>query len=249
MADEWLSDAMLNELPVSARLRVSAAAREDLALLTELVKDGNPTPDVVHLEAGQALAVLPGFRSSDLPDRLFRMAPVGVGGRLSALARTRAVRVGDGRLVVEVVLPVVGPDTGTAFSARVAPAESTGVAGSDGVAGSAGSAGVAVPASATTEVGEQRSTTTATVDLTELAAGGDGPWRVLLAGEIEAGPFDVRVPGPREDVVSRFWHRGRPARVVVGRAAQGRDLEIRVEPIPAREVASAALRRVRRRRG
>ncbi len=121
MADEWLSDAMLDELPVSARLRVSAAAREDLALLTELVKDGNPTPDVVHLEDRQALAVLPGFRTSDLPDRLFRMAPIGVGGRLSTLARTRSVSVEDGRLLVEVVLPVVGPDAETAFSARVEP--------------------------------------------------------------------------------------------------------------------------------
>jgi hypothetical protein len=102
---------------------------------------------------------------------------------------------------------------------------------------------------ATTEVGEQRSTVTVTLDLAALAAAGDGPWRMLLGGEIEAGPFDVRVPGPRDEVVSRFWHRGRPARIVVGRAAQGRDLEIRVEAIPPRAVASGVLSRVRRRRG
>jgi hypothetical protein len=168
------------------------------------------------------------------------------------------VRVGDGRLVVEVVLPVVGPETGTAFSARVAPADSAGSAGSAGsVEGEAASTRLwsatstpttpSITASATTDVGEQRSTITVTVDLSTLAAAGDGPWRMLLAGEIEAGPFDVRVPGPREEVVSRFWHRGRPARIVVGRAAQGRDLEIRVDAIPAREVASAVLRRARRR--
>lgn len=257
MADEWLSDAMLDELPVSARLRVSAAAREDLALLTELVKDGNPTPDVVHLEDRQALAVLPGFRSSDLPDRLFRMAPIGVGGRLSALARTRSVTVEGGRLLVQVVLPVVGPDAEAAFSARVEPvgaasapsaaAPAAAPAAASGPAGSsaAGSGTPGLSATASTQVGE-RSVTTVAVDLAALAAAGDGPCRLTLTGAIEAGPFDVRVPAPKDEFVSRFWHHARPHRVYVSKAVKGKDLEVRVEPVPPREVASAVVRRVRR---
>ncbi len=234
MAEEWLTDAMLAELPVSARLRVSAAAREDLSLLTELVKDGSPSPDVVHLEAGQALAVLPGFRSSELPDHLYRMAPVGVGGRLSALARLREVRAAGKDLVVEVALPVTGPDAESALSARLTPPDRT-----------TADAAVRTVTTATA----RRARTAVTVDLAALAADGRGPWRLVLEGRVEAGPFEIRVPGPKHEVVSRFWHRGRPHRVRVARPSEDKGLELRLETIPAREVVSAALRRLRRTQG
>jgi glycosyltransferase involved in cell wall biosynthesis len=231
MAEEYLQDAMLEELPVSARLRVAAAAREDLALLSELVRDGEAKPDVVHLEDGHALAVLPGFRTSGLPDDLYRMAPVGVRGRLNALARPGEVRVDGDLLRVEVTLPVVGPDVPGAFTARV-----------EGTSGE----GQPQPAEAVTRPGHGTATTAISVDLARIAGAAAGPCRLRLAGEVMTGPYEVRVPGPEQPVVSRFWRRGRPHRVSVATTARGRDLEIRVHPLPVLEVAAAGLRRLRR---
>lgn len=225
MADEWLTDAMLAELPVSARLRVSAAAREDLALLTELVEDGDPNPVAVHLEDGHALAVLPGFRSSELPDELYRMAPVGVGGRLTALAELRDVRAQGRRLRVEIDLPVTGPEATTAFCARLEPALDA--------------------ARVATTPADGAATTTVTVDLAALAGSSSDPRRLLLLGRVETGAFEVRVPGPRDELVSRFWHGGRPHRARIARTRKGKGLEIRVERIGAREVVAAGLRRFR----
>jgi poly(ribitol-phosphate) beta-N-acetylglucosaminyltransferase len=226
MADEWLHDAMLDELPVSARLRVSAAAREDLALLTELVQEENAHADLIQLEDGHALAVLPGFRSSDLPDRLYRMVLVGVEGRLNKLARLGAVRVEDDRLLVDVVLPVVGPDATSTFWASLDPA------------------GPALET--TTRPGEGSATVTIGVDLGVVASSGDGPWRLMLHGEVEAGPFGVRVPAPQDDVVGRFWHGARPHRVTVAKPRKGKGMTLSVAPLPPREVGSALLRRLRR---
>jgi poly(ribitol-phosphate) beta-N-acetylglucosaminyltransferase len=226
MAEEWLHDAMLDELPVSARLRVSAAAREDLALLSELVQEENTHTDLIHLEGGHALAVLPGFRSSDLPDRLFRMALVGVEGRLNKLARPGAVRVEEGRLLVDVVLPVVGPDAASTFWASLDPAG---------------------PALETTTRSDERSATvTIAVDLGVVASSGDGPWRLVLHGEIDAGPVDVRVPAPEDDVVARFRHGARPHRLTAARARKGKVLSLSVEPVAPREVVSSLLRSLRR---
>jgi poly(ribitol-phosphate) beta-N-acetylglucosaminyltransferase len=226
MVDEWLHDAMLDELPVSARLRVSAAAREDLALLSELVQEEHAHVDLVHFEGGHALAVLPGFGSSDLPERLYRMALPGVAGRLSALARLGAVRLEESRLIVDVVLPVVGPDAASTFWASLDPAG---------------------PALETTTCpGERSATVTVAVDLGIVASSGDGPWRLVLRGEIDAGPFDVRVPAPRDETVARFWRGGRPYRVTVTKARSGRGLGLSVEPVAPHEIGSALLRRLRR---
>lgn len=240
MAEEWLSDAMLAELPVSARLRVSAAAREDLPLLTELVKEGNTTPGAVHFEGGEALAVLPGLRSSGLGDELYRMAPVGVGARLSALARLDDVRAEDGRLSVEVMLPLVGPEAETGLSAWLDP----------GAAPAEDPDETAPPrlldtAHTVSRAGDAGTRVSVAVELGRLVHAGAGRCRVVLRGRVGAGPFEVRVPGPRDEVVSRFWHRGRPYRVAARRSATVKGLEVTVEPVPGREVLSAGLRRLR----
>lgn len=246
MADEWLHDAMLAELPVSARLRVSAAAREDLELLTELVKDGNLTPELVHFEDGHALAVLPGFRSS-LPDHLYRMAPPGVAGRLSSLARLDRVLVEGGRLLVDVTVPAVGPSVAEALSARVEQAvPPSGPA--DGPASPDPEATVSMLAEAETRVGQSSSTVRLVVDLATLAAAGRGLWRVVLHGRVEGGTFDARVPPPKDEVVARVWHAGRPYRVRVAKVPGVKGLAVSVDLIPPREVASGVLRRVRRTR-
>lgn len=72
------------EIPYEDRvedIRLMMQSVADLDLLTEPVKDGNPTPDVVHLETDHSLAALPGLWSNELSGRLLRMAPVGVAGR------------------------------------------------------------------------------------------------------------------------------------------------------------------------
>lgn len=238
MADLWLTDEMLDELPVSPRLRVSAARREDLELLTELVRDGRTAPDVVHLAEGHALAILPGFGRADLPERLFRMAPVGVSGRLGELARLGDVGVHDDELHVEVRLPVTGPEAPTAFSGRLDP-----VGQADQADRALARVAVAV---VPVRVAEDGLTLDVSVDPGALAGAGSGPWRLVLTGEIEAGVFDVRLPAPAHEQIARFRHHGRPHEVRVGRVPKGRALAVEVTPLPARDVARAALRRLRR---
>ncbi|GAB2735308.1 glycosyltransferase family 2 protein [Nocardioides pakistanensis] len=261
MADLWLTDEMLDELPVSPRLRVSAARREDLDLLTELVRDGRTAPDVIHLAEGHALAVLPGFGRADLPERLFRMAPVGVSGRLGELARLGDVRVHDDELHVEVRLPVTGADAAAAFSGRLDPVGPGGPLGSAaqvskagrlGSAGPVGKAGPPAPSAVAVtpvQVTGDGLTLDIVVDLGAVASSGPGPWRLVLCGELDAGVFDVRLPAPAHEQTARFWHRGRPHEVRVGRVPKGRALAIEVGPLPTRDVARAALRRLRRSAG
>lgn len=232
MADAWLTPDMLDELPVWARLRVVAAAREDLDLLVDLVDRDVVHADLIHLEGGQALAVLPGFRTTDLSDRLYRMAPVGVAGRLRALARLQSVRVEGGRLLLEVHLPLVGPEADTALSARL-----------DGP-DTARRTSPEVAASSTTD--EAGTTVRVAVALKALAAAGRGPWRLVLAGEVAAGPFDVPVPGPSEEKVERFWARGRPHFVRVRPAPRGKPVAIVAEPVTPRQVVAGLARRIAR---
>lgn len=234
MADLWLTDEMLDVLPVSPRLRVSAARREDLDLLTELVKDGRTAPDVIHLAERHALAILPGFGRADLPERLFRMAPAGVSGRLGELARLGEVRVHDDQLLVEVSLPVTGPDAASAFAGRLDPVDQT--------SGGAPAAVAVTPA----RVADDGLTLGISVDLGAVASAGPGPWRLVLHGEIEGGAFDVRLHAPAQEQTARFRHHGRPHTVRVGRAPKGRALAVEVASVPARDAARAALRRLRR---
>jgi hypothetical protein len=244
MADAWLSDAMLDELPVWARLRVVAAARDDLPLLHELVDRDVVHADLIHLEDGQALAVLPGFRAGDLTDRLYRMAPPGVSGRLSDLATLGEVRISGDRLRVDLCLPIVGPDAESALSARLDPLDAAGrvLPPQEGLPG--------LPARVDASVDAEGARAAVTVDLGLLASTsaptGTTAWQLVLQGEIEAGGFDVRLPSPGDDVSGRFWLRGRPYRVRVTPARRGRGLEISIESYAAREVGSAVLRRLRR---
>lgn len=82
-------------------------------------------------------------------------------------------------------LPVVGPEATSTFGACLDPA------------------GPALET--TTRTDECTATVTVAADLGAVAASGDGPWRLVLHGETEAGSFDVRVPAPRNEVVGRFW--------------------------------------------
>lgn len=103
-------------------------------------------------------------------------------------------------------------------------------------------------AQAETRVGQTTSTVRVVVDLATLAAAGRGLWRVVIHGRVEAGSFDARVPAPRDEVVGRLWHAGRPYRVRVERVRGVKGLAVSVDLIPPREMASGVLRRVRRRR-
>jgi hypothetical protein len=225
MSEAWLTDDMLDDIPAWARLRVVAATRDDLDLLHQLIDRDVVHADRIHFEDGQALAVLPGFRGGEVPDRMYRMGPPGVGPRLSDLAELGEVRVDGSELRVDVVVPVVGPEVGSVFSARLEPGQ--------------GAARVDVTG------GPEGATLTVRVDLAALASQ-DGPWRLVLQGEIAAGRFDVRLPGPAEETTARFWVRGRPYRVRVAAAGKGLGPQITVEPYAARAVAAGALRRVRR---
>ena len=232
MADAWLTDAMLDELPVWARLRVVAAAREDLSLLHELVDRDVVHADVVHVEDGQAYGVLPGFRAGDLPDRLYRMGTAGVSGRLSDLARLENLRVDGARLLVEVRLPLVGPDASQLLSAGLEPAGRGRSSTSD------------ADARISTSADERGATVAVSCNLSEVAGSAELRWAVRLSGQLSAGSFDVRIPSPADEVVERFWARGRPHRVRVG--SQGRlGVVVTVEPISAREVAAGVRRRLR----
>jgi hypothetical protein len=124
------------------------------------------------------------------------------------------------------VLPLVGPDATSTFRGRLDPHGAL--------------------LASTTRRHDGSVTVTVGVDLPAVASSGDGPWRLVLHGEFDAGPVDVRVPAPRDEVVGRFWRRGRPYRVIADKAAVSRGFAVRTEPLTLSQVGSAALRRLRR---
>ena len=235
LAERHLSAQILDELPVPARVRVSAAVRQDLDLLAAVIRDdANPTLPV-HLEAGEAYACYTAFASGALPRELFRMAPPGVSARLTAGARPVSCRWSEAALHVDVRLPLVG-EAMTLTAELVRDGRPADVV-------------VRVTLAGTDRTG---TTLTVTVARADLAAGGPGRWRIRLTGALQSGTYAVRVPAPVDRPSAVDWRRGRPHRLRLDAAPEGA-LVVAVEPLPAREIVASAARRVpgraRRREG
>jgi glycosyltransferase involved in cell wall biosynthesis len=219
IADEWLNDAILDSLSVSSRVRLSAAVREDVDLLAAVVRDDADERLPVHLDGGEAFARYSGFRSSDLPDSLFRLAPGGVTQRLSAGVRVNAVAWSRSALVLDLDVPLVGPDAGSALSVSLRRLDGEGHDGQP-------------RASVTSRAGESGCSVRVTIGRASLAAAGPATWQVRLGGALRDGRrYDVRLPAPqafeRADV--HAWHRGRRYRLAATSTPDGTALAVTVE--------------------
>jgi len=236
LADQWLSEQILDELTASARLRVSAASLEDADLLAAIIRDDADRALPVHLKDDQAFACYAGFGASTLPEQLYRIAPAAVAARLSGALEMEACRWSGRELVVDLWLPIVGSQATTALSAELR--------------GIKGGKPAEVRTSALTRIEETGpvpagSTVRVTVDRTSLLAAGPGTWRVHLFGDITLGRYDVRVPVPHEQPATRGWRHGRLHRLAVTGTPRGDLLAIAVSPVPTREIVLAVLRRLR----
>jgi hypothetical protein len=220
LADRYLTEAILETAPVSARVRVSAAARQDLDLLDAVIGEDADPALPVHVRDGQAFAGYTGFGT--LPDSLFRLAPAGVSGRLAGAATTSA-RWTDRALALVVHLPLEGDAVLTAHLLRDGRPANIPVT----VAPSADGWRVEVPRAA-------------------LVAAGPGRWRVRLSGSLASGEYGVRLPAPPERLTVVGPRRGRPVRLVVEAGPDGA-LVVAVEPVAGREIVAAVTRRIPRR--
>jgi hypothetical protein len=222
LADRYLTEAILEEIPVSARVRVSAASRQDIDLLDAVVREDTDPALPVHIRDGEAFAGYPGLGT--LPDALFRLAPAGVSARLASAASTSAHWT-DRALALVVRLPLeadaalrvhlVRDGRPVDIAATVSP-------GPDGWR-------VEVPKAA-------------------LAAAGPGRWRVRLTGSLTSGEYGVRLPAPPERLTAVLARGRRPVRLVVEAAPDGA-LVVAVEPVAGREIVAAIARRIPRRGG
>jgi hypothetical protein len=225
LAERHLSEQIVADLPVSARVRVSAAARQDIELLEAVIRDDADEALPVHLRGGLAFAGYTGLGGT-LPDSVFRLAPAGVSARLAAAARTLACRWTQDSLLCDVRLPLVGePPNLVAELMR------------DGRA-----AGIPTAISLS-DRDESGTTLTIEVDRAGLLAAGAGRWRLRVGGTLSFGQYGVRPPAPEDRPVVVGWRRARPHRLLVEAAPDGA-LTLSVEPLPAREIVAAAARRV-----
>lgn len=233
LAEEFLNDDILAAVPVSARVRVSAAAGEDLDLLAEVIRDDSDRALPVFVDGNAAFACYAGFESGALPRWTYRLAAVGATDRLSTSAQLRSCRFTSRSLVVEVFVPLVGP----AASALTASARRAGAAVSAGTA--------LVPARVSVAEEKRGALVTVELDQARLAAAGGGVWRLQVDGALETGRFVVRLPVPVEQPVVRAWSRGRPFRLGITGTPRENALAVKVTPISGREVVAAARRRTR----
>jgi hypothetical protein len=227
LTDSWLNEAIIADLPVSARVRVTVAALEDVEMLAAVIREDTDPDLPVLFENGQAFACYTGFRASPLPEHLFRLAPPGVAGRLSEAARVVGCRWTRRALQVEIGLPVAG-EVDSVLSARLGDR----------------------PAFVTAD--EDRKVVIE-VPRESLLVEGAGTFRLQLLGELahsvpSGGRFQVRLPKPPVQQLGRTWHRGRPYRVSVVGTPRGRGFAVVVSPIPAREIVGAVRRRLRSKR-
>jgi hypothetical protein len=233
LAEEYLNDAILAQIPVSARVRVGAAARRDVDLLAEVIRDDGDRLLPVRLDAdGAAYATYAGLDDGALPASTYRLAPAGVTERLSTAAQLRSCTFTDKTLRVEAFVPVQGP-------------------GLDKLSASVRRLGSTDQRQATLTLTPEARGNAVRIDvpLTAMLGEGTGTWRVQLEGSLGRSPgnggFQVRLPVPVAAPLRRLWRGPRPFRVSVGGTPRENALALHITSISGREVAAAVRRRVR----
>lgn len=250
LADEFLTDAIRDNMGVKKRVRLGLAQRgrtEELcALIREEAKNGAP-PFV--LEGDRAFARYPGFRdlNATLPVHWYEVIGEGVIGRLKAGTKTTSVRwekdpEGAPVLAVTARMKLLGPYGAGPAVVRFELAGPAAVPVT-----------VPVPVEPSTPKGAMGAVTqvNAAIPLRDLVVASPrkaAKWRPSLALDIAGTPYRVRVAatGSAGSVPQkRVWHERRPYRISVIADGDGR-LVLAVAPIKPLRVITQRLRRLRK---